>query len=321
MAWGWARPMGANPEQAKGPGRCIITRDRRLPEVRRLVLLLGAVDLPVPAVGEGPRLVAFPGQHGVVAGLAGAAEGGHHGHLQVARDGLVGSRGVALVESELLGGPGRKVFARRRHRGVHVLVGEGGGRLRRCAGLERGVGVVGHATRVVAAASEVAVGQGGGARWRGALRRGRARAALLDSRRTGLSHARAAGGRLARRVGGAAAAAAAADGGAADGAPGAQRGRVAHQVPALVGCGRCSRRCCSRRRVEAGFHVLVDLLQAVVVEEHDGRRRRRLDPAGMEEHRGGHRPSRIDSSLGVALWPKAPETAKSDPKSGRLEQG
>lgn len=263
----------------------------------RLVLLLGAVDLPVPAVGDGPGLVAFHGQHGLVAGLGGASEGGHDGHIQVAGHGLVGSGGVALVEGELLGAGGEVLAGGGGggggHGGVHVLVGEGGGGLG--AGLEGGV-VVAHAARVVAAA-EVAVGQGGGAR--GALHGGRAGAALLDSGGAGLGHA--GGGRLAGRVGGGA-------------ARGGQGGGMRHQVPALVGrrevAARRRRRC---RRVETGFHVLVDLLQAVVVEEHDG-----LDPAGMEEHGGCHSPIRIETS---GSFLKAPKTEKRDTKSPRLDQG
>lgn len=273
-----AGQRGAGQGARGGACRCI-TRQRGLPEVGGLGLLLGAVHLPVPAIGDGPGLVAIHGEQGLVPGLAGPADGGHHGHIQVARHGLVGAGGVALVEGELLG-PGREVLAGDRR--VHVLVGEGGGGLG--AGLD-GV-VVGHAAGVVAAA-KVAVGQRGPGR---ALHGGRAGAALLDS---WLGHA--GGGRLARRVG--------------SGAGGRQGCGMSHQIPALVG-----RR--GRREVAAcvkPFHVLIDLIQAVVVEEHDG-----LDPAGMEEHGGCHSPLRIETS---GSFLKAPKTEKRDTKSPRLDQG
>lgn len=247
--------------------------------MRRLALLLGAVHLPVPPIGDGPRLVAVHREQGVVARFAGAADGGHYGHIQIARHRLVGAGGVALVEGEFLG-PRRELLAG--DGGVHVLVGEGGGGLG--AGLD-GV-VVGHAARVVAAA-EIAVGQSGAG---GALHGGGAGAALLDSR---LGHA--GGGGFAGGVGG--------------GAGGGQGSGVSHQVAAGVGRRR-------RREVAAGVkpvHVLIDLIQAVVVEEHDG-----LDPAGVEEHGGCHSPLRIETS---GSFLKAPKTEKRDTQPPGLDQG
>lgn len=106
----------------------------------RLALLLGAVHRTVPAVGDGPGLVALHGEDGLVSGFC-----RHHGHVQIPWHVLVGSGGVARVECKLFGPRGELPVSRDR-----CVRGESGGGLR---------ARLGHAARVVSAA-EVAVGKG-----------------------------------------------------------------------------------------------------------------------------------------------------------------
>lgn len=164
-----------------------------------LRLLLGAVDLSVPAV-QSPRLVAVHGQQGLVSGLSRRADGRHYRNVQVTGHWLVRSGGVGGIKGELLS-RGEVVS---RSRGVHVLVRVGGRGLRAA---RLNTAVMRHSARVVATA-KVAVRK---RRAGGVLSRG-AWAALLHR----FPHARRwrVGGCV-RRAGG-------------------QRRGVRHQVPALI---------------------------------------------------------------------------------------
>lgn len=144
--------------------------------MRGLRLLLGAIHLTVPAVGESPVLVAFDGDERVVPRLRMPADPGHHRHVQVAWHRLVGA-GEAGVEGEFLGS-GRQIVPGQGARRLGVLVARVVG-----AGLLLQVHVVRQAATVVAAPERVAVAQGGAGR--GGGRRWRRRRGALASRLRG----------------------------------------------------------------------------------------------------------------------------------------
>lgn len=129
------------------------TRQRGLPEVPGLSLVLGAVHLSPPAVGQSPWLVGVHREQGVMARLP-SSQRLDHRDVQIAGHGLVWAR-VAVVKGELLGSVVRVFITA--HRCVHVLRAErGSGRLG--ARLER---TPPHPARVVAV-TKVAVRQRGG---------------------------------------------------------------------------------------------------------------------------------------------------------------
>lgn len=142
-----------------------LTWKGRLPEVGGLRLLLGAIHLTVPAVGESPMLVAFDGDERIVTRLRVPADPRHHRHVQVAGHRLVGA-GKAGVEGELLG-PGGQIVTGQGARRLRVFIARVVG-----ARLLLQVHVVRQAAAVVAATERVAVAQGGAGRGGGRRRRG-----------------------------------------------------------------------------------------------------------------------------------------------------
>lgn len=205
-----------------------------LPHVSRLRLLLGAVNLPVPAVGgESPRLVALHRQQGVgvVSGLWRRADRWHHRHVQVTGDRLVWAWRVGRIKSEFLC-PRGEVIARGGR--VHVFLSIRGGRLRSA---RLYAAVMRHSARVVAAA-EVPIWK----RRAGGVLGCRAGAALFHWL------AYTGGGHVAGRVSRA----------------GCQGSGVRHQIPALVR---------SKVATSKTLHVLGHFIgtAAVVVEEHHRR--------------------------------------------------
>lgn len=98
------------------------------PHVSGLRLLLGAVDLAVPAVGsESPRLVALHRQKRLVSGLWRRADSWHYWDVQVTGDRLVRARGIRWIKSKFLC-PGGEIVAWGGR--VHVFLPIRGGGLR-----------------------------------------------------------------------------------------------------------------------------------------------------------------------------------------------
>lgn len=217
------------------PVSCLVshTCHGALPHVSGLRLLLGAVDLPVPAIGgQSPRLVRLHRQQGLVSGFWRRADSRNHWHVQVTGHRLIWARGIGRVKRKLLR-PGGEVVARGGC--VHVFLSIRRRRLR-CARLY--AAVVRHSARVIAA-TEVPIWQGG-AGWVLGCRAG---AALLHR----LSYC--GGGHLA---------------GGVRRRAGCQGRGVRHQIPALVR---------SKVATRKTLHVLAHFVgtSAVVVEEHHGR--------------------------------------------------
>lgn len=89
------------------------------PKMSWLRLLLGAIHLPIPAIGESPVLVTLHGDQGVVPRFRMGTDTRHHRHVEVSGDSLIRA-GETRVEGKLFR-PGRQFFRGQRCAGLGIF--------------------------------------------------------------------------------------------------------------------------------------------------------------------------------------------------------